>query len=424
MISSMKFVRIGLLALVAIMPFHAFITIWAGSIFGYQLLFQAWKEALIGGISLVLLWILYKKPELRERLKNPLVYLVGLYIGISLIVTAVTNPPFLPMLVGFKTNIAMLIVFIAAYLVASLKFKHQIVKTFLVASAVVIGFGLLQAYLLPKDFLAHFGYGADTLAPYTLVDPAINAIRISSTLGGANQLGAFLILPICISVVLMFKNFRWWQPLFLGAGSLVVWNTYSRSALLGLLVGLFITLILCIRKNLRLPLLLVGVVIAAIGIEAAILSSPKNDDLQYYIFHQSIENSNGEGSSDLHQIALSKSIEKIKSHPWGEGLGSAGPASFYSEEVFIPESWYLQLGIEVGVIGMIVFIIVQIVMSLQLWKVNKRIIIAPALIGAIAGVGTVNFFLHGWADSSTALTFWTIAGASLGAGLYGRGVEG
>mgnify|MGYP000894787201 FL=1 len=419
MISSLKLVRWGLLAIVAIMPFHALLTIWAGDIFGYQMLFQAWKEIVIAIITAILLVAIVRKPDLRTRLKNPLIYLIGAYMLLSIVITLITSPPLLPALVGFKTNIAMLMVFVAAYLVSTMKFKHNAVKTFMVASSVVIGFGLLQAYLLPKDFLSNFGYGPETLAPFTLVDPAIEAIRISSTIGGANQLGAFLILPICLAMGFMFKNFRWWQPFFIASGLIVVWNTYSRSALIGALVGLLITAILSLKKNLRLPLLLAAVISAAVLIELVIYLAPKGD-LEYYVFHQSIENTNGKGSTDLHQVALQQSIEKIQSHPWGEGLGTAGPSSFYSDKVFVPESWYLQLGVEVGVIGMLLFIAIQIMLALQLWKVNSKIIIAPALIGAMVGVGTVNFFLHGWADSSTALTFWTIAGASLGAGLYAK----
>lgn len=420
MIASFRIIRWGLLLLVALMPFHAFLSIWAGDVFGAQMVFQAWKELVIGIITLLILIVVAKDSGVRAKLKQPLIYLIGAYMGLSFLITLIASPPILPALVGFKTNIAMLLVFIAAYLVSGLNFKLRLVKAFMISSAVVIGFGLLQAYLLPKDFLSSFGYGPDTLAPYFMVDPAINAVRILSTLGGPNQLGAFLILPISLAVALMFKKFSWWQPLFIASGSLVVWHTYSRSAWLGLGIAVGITILLNLPRRLRLPLLLLATIFAAIILNLLITSSTTSSRLQYYVFHHTIENVGLIGSTDQHRIATDNAFAKIQSHPWGEGLGTAGPASFYSSSPFIPESWYLQLGIEVGVLGMILFITIQIVLALQLWRVKDNIGIAPALIGALAGVGTVNFFLHGWADSSTALTFWTIAGASLGAGLYAK----
>lgn len=420
MISLVKLTRWGLLAIVAIMPFHAFITIWAGNIFGHQMLFQAWKELLIALISLFVLIAIFKDPKVRSRLKNPIIYLIATYIGLSVLITLIAKPSILPALIGLKTNIAMLLVFVASYLVTNIRFKHIAIKVFIIASALVIGFGLLQAYILPKDFLSNFGYGPDTLAPFFTVDPAIEAVRILSTLGGPNQLGAFLILPISIATTMMFKKFSWWQPFYVFLGSLVVWHTYSRSAWLGLGLALGVTFLLNLPRKYRLPLLLVGTMIAAILLNCLVSSSTTSSKLQYYVFHHTIENVGLIGSTDQHRIATENAISHVKEHPLGEGLGTAGPASFYSDSPLIPESWYLQLGVEVGVIGMLLFVGIQILLAFQLWKVNKEVLIAPALIGALAGVGTVNFFLHGWADSSTALTFWLIAGATLGAGLFSK----
>ena len=55
---------------------------------------------------------------------------------------------------------------------------------------VVIVFGLLQALVLPNDFLRHFGYGHATIMPMETINNNKAYIRVMSTLRGANALPA------------------------------------------------------------------------------------------------------------------------------------------------------------------------------------------------------------------------------------------
>lgn len=411
---SVQISRYGLMALMALMPLHAFLAIWAGSVFGNQMIWQAWKEAVIAIVGLFVLAHLFKNPEKLQLLKRPIIYISLAYIALSIFITLIVQPPLLSALIGFKTNLAMVLVFLAAVVVSDTRFKNQVLKILMMSSGAVIVFGLIQAYVLPIDFLTKFGYGSSTIKPYYMVDPAIEAVRIVSTLGGPNQLGAFLILPICIAISLMLRGFSWLKLAFVMAGSVVVFNTYSRSAWLGLIIAVGITLLLHIPRKFRMPSLLAGTIMATILIELVVINSSSSSQLQYYIFHQSIIETGHLGPTGERMAAIENGIQAVQQQPWGMGLGTAGPASFYSDQPMITENWYLQLGIEVGLVGLALFIALQIMLAIKLMRHNQQLLIAPAMVGAMAGIAVINLFLHGWADSSTALTYWILAGACLG----------
>lgn len=404
-----------LLLLVALMPFHAFFSVWIGSLFGHQAAWQAWKELVTLIVVAVAVWLVATEPKVRLRLREPAV-LLGLVFGLcSLMVTLFTHPNLKATLLGVKTDLEFVGLFVGAIIIAGRSLKLKLTKAIIISSGAVIGFGLLQIFWLPKDFLSQFGYGAATIQPYLTVDPAIAAVRIVATLGGPNQLGSWLILPLSLVFALLLKRPRWWHPLFLGGGLVVMWGTYSRSAWLGLAVALTVVAIMSLRRRLRLPALLAATLVAALGLNLLINASGSTRQVQYYLFHATTTDTGILASTDQHSQALHSGVEYIKAQPLGHGLGSAGPASFYAQQPFIPESYYLQIGIEAGLLGLGLFLIFELMVALRLGQLSGLSPAAAASLGAMAGIAVINFFLHGWADSSTAIIYWVYAGAVIGA---------
>ncbi len=401
--------------LVAVMPFHAFLSVWMGSLVGHQALWQAWKEIVTLIVALATAVVLWREPAARVRLKRPEVILAIAFGALALLVTLLIHPNLKATVLGIKTDLEFMVLFVAVSIMASQSLKIKIIKTLLVASAIVIGFGMLQIYVLPKDFLINFGYGATSLKPYLTVDPAINAIRILSTLGGPNQLGSFLILPLALVYAMMLNRPRWWHPVYLSGGAVVMWATYSRSAWLGLGVALLVVTIMALPRVWRLPTLLSGVIVAAIGLNLIVGASGRTAKLQYYLFHSTTTDTGIAASTEQHSLALGNGTERFKAQPLGSGLGSAGPASFYSANPFIPESYYLQIAIETGLAGLLLFGAFELAVALRLGALATVTPSASAALGGLLGIAVINLFLHGWADSSTALTYWAFTGAVLGA---------
>lgn len=404
----------GLLLIVALMPFHAFLSVWLGSITGNQAVWQSWKELLAIALTGLSTFYAYKHPSSLQRLQSPFWYALGGFVGVAVVVTMVMQPGVIAALFGAKTDLEPLALCVIAALVADKELVRRMVAALLVTSSIVVALALMQVYVMPREFLTSFGYNASTIAPYMLIDPALNDVRAFATLGGPLQLGSFLVLPIALCAALMTKRFRWWQPVLLTAASLALWHTHSRAAWGGALVALGLVAVLSVPKRWRLPFILGGTVAAAVGLNLLISLAGNSTTLQYYLFHGSLKQTGFTTSTDQHGQAIEQGQRVLLDNPLGMGLGTAGPASYQTDDPIIPESQYLQIGIEAGFIGLALYLLFQLLLAWRLLKDAEHQPLAMALVASLVGVAVINLALHGWADSSTALVYWTIAGAYLG----------
>jgi hypothetical protein len=103
----------------------------------------------------------------------------------------------------------------------------------------------------------------------------------------------------------------------------------------------------------------------------------------------------------------------IVQNPFGSGPGSAGPASFYNSNAqpIISESYFVQLGQEVGVLGLLLFLLICGYTAKMLYR--QKDATAQVLLASFAGLSVISIFLHGWADDPTAMTWWGLAGLFL-----------
>jgi O-antigen ligase len=130
--------------------------------------------------------------------------------------------------------------------------------------------------------------------------------------------------------------------------------------------------------------------------------------LQNLVLHNKIGDPDA-GSTVEHFEKSVGSLEDVWRHPFGQGPGTAGPASFYSHTPNVPENYYLQIAEEVGIIGLILFAAINVVVVLRLWP-RRQEFWAKILLASFVGILVVNMFLHGWADETLAMTWWAIAG--------------
>ena len=132
------------------------------------------------------------------------------------------------------------------------------------------------------------------------------------------------------------------------------------------------------------------------------------------VFHSSPGDSSlTEGSNDKHWEATAQGIQDVVRHPWGSGPGSAGPASFYnSAGTDLSENYYVQIAQEVGLIGLGLFIAINVLVVRSI--VRRSGILPAALVASFAGISLINLLLHGWADDPLSLTWWALAGLYVG----------
>jgi O-antigen ligase len=95
-------------------------------------------------------------------------------------------------------------------------------------------------------------------------------------------------------------------------------------------------------------------------------------------------------------------------------VGSAGPASFRNTDGVpkIAENYYLQLGQEVGVLGMALFIAINILVGVELWKLRTQTL-SRILLASLVGITFINLVSHAWTDDTISYVWWGLAGIAL-----------
>jgi O-Antigen ligase len=396
----------GLLVVLALMPFHAVLTVGLGHLLGHRSAWQAWKDAAIAGMALIAAWELARRPPARERLR-PWLLPLGVFAAICLTVTALQRPAPVTVLFGLKVDLEFLVAFALAVLVGHRRLAERAVRIVLATGAAVGVIAILQAYLWP-DMLRGVGYGPTTILPYLYVDPTDHLRRVLSTLGGPNQLGEFLILPLCLSLHACVRRPGWQHAALVAVLAIALLNSYSRSAWLGAVVAIAVTTVLALRWPARrwLPAAGGGSVLLA----AAAWLAGQTGRGRAVLAHANARSARVYDSSAGHMVALRHGLTTLRHHPLGSGLGTAGPASLSAGLPVITENYYLQLAIETSVLGLIAFAALVAVLGVRLYRRRREVGWAAPVLGALVGLSVVNLFLHGWADTSTALVFWTTAG--------------
>lgn len=120
-------------------------------------------------------------------------------------------------------------------------------------------------------------------------------------------------------------------------------------------------------------------------------------------------------SSQGHWERWKDGAEYMLQYPLGLGLGDAGPASArfanLGETGFLPESWYLQVGLESGFLGLALFLIILILLGRSLFLAKNDL--ARAMLFSLIGISAAACFLHTWESSVVSYSFAILAAVGL-----------
>jgi len=427
------------LGLVALLPLHAFLvtlgTQWiTGPGHAPLSSLAVWKEALL----LIILVICFVEILRRKSWKTFIhldVYdwliLAFLLLSVAL---GIWQGQFLSrgFIYGFRYDAVPLIAFfILRRIDWSEDFALSVKRVLIVVGGAVAGYGILT-FFLPQQFFMWLGY-SDLHSLY-LPDQPIAAFqqiggttlrRIQSTMSGPNQLGLWLLIPW--SVLLVDESMKQWKkiPLILLLAAAILLS-FSRSAWIAVavitLVGMWKELPWSVFRK-RITILGAS---GVIGVGLLLIFAPN-------ILIRA-------ASTSDHFKRPVLAIQRIVAQPLGHGLGTAGPASNRISDAcvfleagadttwaqdrtdlcvfagnvqmqptdhlcscpFLPENWYLQLGVELGVIGMFIFLALVVLILKTL--LSKRDVDWSCL--AFLGIGIAALFLHAWEDAALSYTLW------------------
>lgn len=412
-----KFLRGGIILLLLVLPFHAFLIIVISKLTGHELVLAAWKEIVVLALAAagVLLMLLDSN---FAWLKHKTNYAVLGAIASGLIASVLNWHFDITWLAGVKTTILPLILFLTVQQVAESFDDNLLEKLVLLPALAVSALAVWQFLAIPTTLLASLGYSSTTILPYQAVHPGFDFARSFSTLGGPNQLGVYLILPAVWLLIRALKQDSRRERLASAIGfclvSAALTVSFSRSAILALTVGVVTALIVTVPKKWRWPLIgtmVVAVLVAWLGLRIVLEHSP-GSPLRSFVLRGELT-ATGEviGGDSGHVRSIESGVEKVSEHPLGTGLGTVGPASFYANNPYLTENWFLQIALELGLPGLafILFAFGRLLLNFH----RKSGLFTTAMFASLIGLIVANLFLHSFADSTLGLTYFALAGIAL-----------
>jgi hypothetical protein len=479
---------IPVIILLGLLPFHPFLSTAIGQMLSVNpqihaeslsLVVKAWKELLIVFVLAIatVFWLKNNSKNRFDSLDLAILSFTVLSSITGILLTGAGFPENIDQVVfGFKYGILfLLIIMLCRHVPLTPKLKDVAINTALISGTLVITFGLLQAFVLPEDFLVKFGYNAE----YGITEPhkagslsychkIENTIthqeecRVQSTLSGPNQLGAYLLLILPLFYFQLGKRLGSLSAgaIGLAGGATVLFFTKSRSAWLGAiamataffitsakrpwfaigyltlfglgLVAMFFPALIEMWDQLKpISLLLTSLVLALMLMIFFINIRKEYFSLIGATFFPAILTAliyarmyGGEyfwtiilrpSSTQGHWEQWQTGIAEMFAYPFGLGLGDSGPTSARfanpGETGSLPESWYIQVGLESGFLGLALFLTAMIILGIMLLKTKHEL--GHSLFLSLIGISTAALFLHTWESAVVAYSFALLCAIAL-----------
>lgn len=419
-------VLVGILLVVAaVIVVHAPLTVWSGTVWPqYAEYIKAWKELLMAVALVLFIVAAARRHKIREFMRDRLMQLALVYAGLHFAMVGLfqNDNSLAAAGAGLLIDLRFVLYFVLVYGTIQLlpQYRRLFVKVFVGGAIVVIGFALLQVFVLPKDILAHIGYSKATIAPYLTVDENHDYIRLNSTLRGPNPLGAYatIVFGLLAAAVLRWKMNPRGYVLASGAAlatGLALWASYSRSSMIAAVAAVAVVAVVAastkVRK--RIAVAIAAVIVIAGGTIFVLRDTPF---IANVVLHNSPTTGATVDSNEGHMVSLVDGTTRLIQQPFGAGVGSTGSASLLGDKPFIVENQYLFIAHEAGWLGLIVFLWLFVEVMRRLWQ-RRKSVLALGVFGSGIGLAIIGLLLPVWVDDTVSIVWWGLAAVSVG-GVY------
>lgn len=425
----------SLIVLIVLLPFSGFILakLWAWGVpVSVVRHASAWKETLALGVIVAgarNYLATGRRADAVDRLALALIAIIVLYMLAQKLITPSDTSSITVRLFSFRADAGYVLLLLGArHAPLPDGFLDRAGRAALAAAVVVAGAGVFEAlnsaawnrFVVDTIQYTHYQIAVLHGAPPNPFDVRLygtvggtRIIRVGSVFDSALTAGFYLVLGFALALerAARGKGGRWILPalLVIGAGLLL---TQTRSAILAALIVAWFAFQPAAgrRRHWRTQLAIVVAALSVLAIPAALSTGLAK--------RITAPTSNADNAG--HISAFWEGVHTIEHHPVGTGLGtSAGVGQQYRNAggIVVPENNYMQVGIELGVVAMLVFTALTLAVILSLRRVARRrphpSIAAAA--GTMAGLAVAAWFLQVWYDFSVAWTIWAFVGAALGA---------
>lgn len=408
---------LGAYALLTYMPFHVFLSQSVSLLTGGL---PAWKIAkdvftlLLVIITVICVWTQRKKVPQWYWAAAGLALLYALIHGLTYFFNQDTGLR-IAMLASVYNNRLLWYFLIGAgalILHPSRTFMVAALRLVIVVSTIVSLLAVVQ-YFLPKDVLTHVGYSVSRgVKPAFFIDDKPDLPRVMSTIRDPNSLGAFLVVPVTVLILAFNKADNRRRMLvagLLGLHGLALLLTFSRGSWLAMMISVCVALALWQRALLLKYVKrfwLVGV--TGLLLFGGVLYAFRDQYVVQNIIFHSDETTRAElDSNELHADFVSRGLRGIARDPLGHGPGTAGIVAIQNPSGgLLTENYYVQIGFEAGLLGLLVFIAVL----LWVYRLLGDGLPATALRAAFWGYVVANLVAHTWSNEAVAAQWWLLAG--------------
>jgi hypothetical protein len=386
----------GLLALLPLHEQMLRVVTWQLGWTGFRVTaVSLWKEAAIALLfGVLILQHLRGKRRIQAKLYQFDLWLLALVLlsGLYIVVASSTSIG----VYGFRNTFEPLAVFLLARLLpySRRELKHLLMVLAVVAAAVA-AFGIYQALAIDFTKMISMGYvdefGNLPYAFKTALADGQPRPRAISTVTGPNQLAVYLNLFILLAGYALLRlgssagtlRARWqglWRLALLGLiglYSVCLVLTYSRGGLLALAVPVAAASAIAVtergiqrtwRELTSNRWLVVGLAAAVILAAGGLVASGFARRVWRGL-------SGADPAALGHLSSMDYATSFIAGNPLGVGTGMAGPRALRflgDANIQHTESTYLQFGMETGILGMALLLIVLLSLLATLWGMRKR----------------------------------------------------
>lgn len=427
--------RASLLALIALLPFQGFLLakIWAWGVPAAVVKdLGAWKEALAIGVTLagVRGWLASgQRADAVDRLAIAFLALVLVYfaLGPEIVPSAPASTSIRAL--GFRETAGFVLLLLGArHAQLGPDFAHRATRVLLIVGTIVAAIGIYEAiasnawnrFVVSTIQYTKYEVGVLHTTPNNMWNILTygqigghQVVRVGSVFLSPGTAGFYLLISFAIALERTVRRVSFGTglapTLVIGSGLIL---TETRSAIIGALLVAFLAFQPAAgrQRHFRTQVALVVGVLGLITVPAAIASGA----LKRFSLLSDSSNTSTKG----HETGFSTGVDVLAHHPLGLGLGTgAGTGQrFGVASTTIPENNYLEVGDELGLLPMVVFVALTVALILGLRR-KARARDDPLLTAswaAAAGLAVGALFLQTWSDFSVSWTLWGVAGAMLG----------
>lgn len=389
----------------------------------YELLVKSWKELLLGVIGVLLAVMLWRRNLLRAVFQDKLVLLVASIALLHLVLLWTFDNAYVSEWAGLLIDLRYYLLFIELYVAARYLAgtRRDVLRAAVIGGFIIVVFGVLQAVVLPKDFLSVLGYSDQTIKPYLTVDMNHEYIRINSTLRGPNPVGAFAVIVLALAGAWALRHMhrlKDWRvraaTVATGLGGFIILIvSHSRSAWIAAVAGATMLLVGVVPRRMALYSLATVAVLGVLAL-GSLWSLRDVPAISNIFFHSNPTGGSPAKSDEGHAASLQYGIETAIAEPLGNGIGSTGSASLLSDTPVIVENQYLFMAHESGWLGLGLQLVLMVLVLLYLWRARKTDWLAFGLFAAGIGLAVIGVLQPVWADDTVSLYWWGLAGLALG----------